>query len=87
MVKGSKGLENVSEGYSAFYKKSMIRAHQILQKVYGKDRVGFIENYVRHQFIFEDEQAGLSYLRKSFSASKSPLRERIYRGDLQGALD
>lgn len=83
---------NAPEGYSEMFKRSMDDSRQIIQDVYGEDRVGFVENYVRRQFTFgsaADEEKGTAYLTNninSMSASKSPLKGRTLSMPLDEAL-
>ena len=73
-------------------KKSTEAARSILQKVYGNDRVGYVENYVRRAFEFgskADEEKGTAYLTNkigSLSASKSNIKGRVLDMPLDEAL-
>src|SRR5205807_1952408 len=83
---------NAPEGYSEKFQKDMADSRQILQDVYGDDRVGYVENYVRRQFEFgskADEEKATTYLTNklnSLSASKSNLKGRVLDMPLDEAL-
>lgn len=78
--------------YSQFYKDSMDTSHEVLQKVYGENKVGYVENYVRRQFEFgsvADEKKGTSFLTNamnSLSAEKSNIKARVLDMPLDEAL-
>lgn len=80
------------DGYSEFFKTSMDASHKALQAAYGKDSVGYVENYVRRAFKFgtpEAETAGTSYLEnqvRSLSATKSVTQSRVLDMPLDEAL-
>lgn len=86
-------FSNAPEGYSDMFKKSMDASRQIMTDVYGEDKVGLVENYVRRQFKFgstADEAKGTAYLTNninSLSASKSPLKGRTLDMPLEDALE
>lgn len=79
-------------GYSEFYKQSMDNAHATLQQVYGDDRVGYIENYVRRQYAFgskADETKGTQFLSnyvQSLGANKTVMQSRTLTVPLEDAL-
>lgn len=86
-------FKDAPAGYSEFYKKSLDTSREILQQVYGNDRVGYVENYVRRMFKFGDPKeeakavASLSQGgNRSLSASKSPLKQRTLDMPLDQAL-
>lgn len=86
-------FEKAPDGYSEFYKESTDNAHAVLQAVYGEDRVGYVENYIRRQYEFgseEDQKEGVKILtnyKKSMSANKSVLKGRTLDMPLQEALE
>lgn len=80
-------------GYSEMYRETTDAAHQVLTDVYGNDRVGYVDNYVRRAFKFDsateaDKATGvLSNWIGSLSASKSPLKGRVLNVPLDEALE
>lgn len=85
-------FDKAPKGYSEMYKDTTDRSHAVLAEVYGEDRVGYVENYVRRQYDFgskADEKKGVSILTnkiKSLSASKSNLKSRTLDMPLADAL-
>jgi hypothetical protein len=86
-------FDNAPEGYSELYKKSMESSRAIMQSVYGDDKVGLVENYIRRSFKFassKDEIEGTKFLVNNTSgtlgASKSPLKSRVLKMPLDEAL-
>ncbi len=80
-------------GFSDRYKESIALAHKWLQEAFGDDSVGFVENYVRHAFKFGSEADGdkavellTSPARRSLSANRSVLNQRVLRMPLDEAL-
>lgn len=75
-------------GYSAQYQNDMNKAHEVMAHVYGDDKTGYVDNYVRRNLEFKSEQDGKSatnILMKQFG-SKSPLKGRVMDMPLDEAL-
>lgn len=85
-------FSNAPDGYSELFTKSMDWAHDALKQVYGDDRVGYVENYVRRAFKFGSEQDAdratsiLTNWTRSLSANKSPIKGRVLDMPLDEAL-
>jgi GGDEF domain-containing protein len=85
-------FKNAPAGYSEFYRDSTNTAHEKLRDVYGNDRVGFVDNYVRRAFKFgsaKDAQRASGVLSNwigSLSANKSPIKGRVLSVPLDEAL-
>lgn len=81
-----------ADAYSKMYQESTDAAHATLKEVYGDDRVGYVENYVRRAFKFGTEADAakatgvLSNYVGSLSASKAPLKGRVLTVPLDEAL-
>lgn len=83
---------NAPPGYAEMYRESTDAAHATLQEVYGSDRVGYVDNYVRRAFVFgskADEAEATAVLSNhvgSLSASKAPLKGRVLSIPVDEAL-
>lgn len=81
-----------ADAYSKMYQESTDAAHETLKQVYGDDRVGYVENYIRRAFKFGTEKDAakatgvLSNYVGSLSASKAALRGRVLDMPLDEAL-
>jgi len=81
-----------ADAYSKMYQESTDVAHETLRQVYGDDRVGYVDNYVRRAFRFgteADEAKATGVLSNyvgSLSASQSPLKGRVLSVPLDEAL-
>lgn len=81
-----------ADAYSKMYKETTDAAHATLKDVYGDDRVGYVDNYVRRAFEFgskTDEAKASGVLTNkigSLSASTSPLKGRVLDMPLDDAL-
>lgn len=83
--------------YADRFKASMDLAHKWLEKAYGEDVVGYIDNYVRHAFKFrtpEDSARGVAAVeqavnegRKTLSANRTVLGKRKWDLPLDQVLD
>lgn len=85
---------NAPAGFTERFSQRMKIAHEFLEKAFGDDKVGFIENYVRHAFDFKTEadanhavdallpKAG----RGSLSADGSVVKRRMFRMPVDEAL-
>lgn len=69
--------------YSQLYHDSMTDSYRMIKEAYGNDNEGFIDNYVRRAFVFdnpEEEAKGiqeLSHFTRSLSGNKSSLKQRV----------
>lgn len=78
--------------YSELYQQTSALARAMLQHAYGDNEVGYIENYVRRAFLFDnaaEEAKGTEYLtgkRRSLAANKSAIKGRILDMPLDEAL-
>lgn len=81
-----------STSYSEIYKQTMDQNWKELSKFFGKDEQSAIENYVRRNFVFNNESdavKGASILynsRRSMSGNKSVFMQRVLDMPLDEAL-
>lgn len=74
--------------YHQFYKASTDAAHEIGARVYGEDKIGYIENFIHRQFKFGSDAAsteGMGLLRK-MAGDKSVLKGRTLDIPIDEAL-
>ena len=75
-------------GYSAQYQSDMNKAHEVMAHVYGDNKTGYVDNYVRRNLEFSNSQDGAkatNILMRQFG-SKSPLKGRTMDMPLDEAL-
>jgi hypothetical protein len=76
------------KGYDKFYQKTTDDAHATAAKVLGEDKVGYVDNYVKHFFTFGDNEAeakGAAVLHK-LAGDKSITKGRLLDMPMDEAL-